>query len=563
MVGETPTTKEDCPVGAKPKAINSKFGWLLPPAGRGEAEGKTPTRQVEYCKMIRKIDTAKHRRIITVVILLCFVAFAKTNAQPFSKLYFDGRPAMLFSSIEATDSSYFVTGVSNQKNTPFYRRAVIGSINHNGAIDSLYYLFDSLPESYEIFGNSLKKVGSHYIAAGSVVDSVSRAFIIRFDSAFNILFYHTYSDTISEIFQGFDVEEVKEGGYLLAINRSFNTNNDVMVIRTDSLGAVINKQIYQAGLLEYPWVIRPMLNGHYMVGAFSRKATTYTPFWCKTWLIEVDSMGNMVRQWLDSDPKNRLPKSMQQTADSGWIIVRQHLAYDVSNAQGYNGSLVKLDKHFNKEWEVVRGDNNFDAGFYDIEILPDEKYILCGSTPTWGHDSAYQWGWILKVDTGGTVLWDKKYVAYERFGTYNYLYDIDVLPNGDLLACGELYFTMNVGISPIQQGWILRTDSNGCVIDNCLTGINDKPHTTDHRGIQMQVYPNPFTDDLSIALMDDIHEAAFTITDVNGKVVYRKQETNLAKGYTKVLDLSWLASGVYFVNVESDGQCVSKRVVKE
>lgn len=490
--------------------------------------------------------------IITVVISLFSV---ECRAQTFSNLYYDNRPAMLFSSIEATDSSYYVTGVSNQKTAPFYRRAVIGSITHDGITDSLCYLFDLLPESYEIFGNSLKKAGNHYIAVGSVVDSVSRAFIVRFDSAFNILFYHTYSDTISEIFQGFDVEEVKEGGYLLAINRSLNTNNDVMVIRTDSLGEVINKRIYQAGSIEYPWVIRPMLNGHYMVGAFTRKGTTNTPFWCKTWLIELDSMGDMVRQWLDSNPENRLPKSMQQTADSGWIIVRQHLAYDVGGFQVYNAGIVKYDKNFTKEWEHYYGDSSDVTGFYDVEILPDGKYIVCGTTPIWGSDSAHRFGWVIKFDTDGTMLWERKYVALERNGTHSYLYDIDMLPNGDLIACGELLLTMSIGISPIQQGWILRTDSNGCEVENCLIGVSDDFGPVDHKSIQ--IWPNPTNKMVSIEILPEMIGGDIRVIDIAGRIVIQQ---NTTKAITE-LDVKSLDKGLYIVVVEKHGKTSTGKLI--
>lgn len=96
-----------------------------------------------------------------------------------------------------------------------------------------------------------------------------------------------------------------------------------------------------------------------------------------------------------------------------------------------------------------------------------------------------------------------------------------------------------------------------------VVGIGDEV-TGDEGGIQMQVYPNPFATDLSIALKgENLHEATFTITNALGQVIYRKEENNLATGYTKVLDLSQLPSGVYFVAVTVNGETTAKRVVKQ
>lgn len=491
------------------------------------------------------------------LLLFGLLVAAGAQGQGFNKLYFDARPSMLFSSIEATDSSYYVTGVSSNKVPPLYRRSVIGKINVNGTVDTMIYQWDTIPFQYEIFGNSLKRIGNEYLACGEMWDSINRVFIIKFDTLMNVTFYKEYTDTLSSILNGLDVVQTRDGGYLMACNKSWNNDNNVLMLKVDSTGVLKNRKLYQGGDREYPWVIKPMLNGNYMIGAFRMSSTTYTPFWCKTWMIELDSMGNWVGQWQDSIEQNRYPKSMQQTADSGWIIVRQHLAYDIANQQKYNAGIVKYDKNFGKEWEVFMGDSGMNTGFNDVEILPDGKYIAVGTTPTWGHDSAYHWGWIVKFDVDGTIIWDKKYNAMKRYGVQSTPYDIDVMPNGDLLVCGKLQFIMNLGISPIQQGWIMRTDSEGCVLNSCVIVIDDIPPVFSNT--EIQVYPNPANNMLQVSLGNGFTGGELKFYNTTGALV--KQLS--IESTDVVINVSALPKGLYFITAEKDGVYAKGKLVVE
>ncbi len=78
------------------------------------------------------------------------------------------------------------------------------------------------------------------------------------------------------------------------------------------------------------------------------------------------------------------------------------------------------------------------------------------------------------------------------------------------------------------------------------------------------IYPNPFTNELSVVIQkQNIKQASFIITNVLGQQLYKKEETNLSNYYTKQLDLSKLASGVYFVEINVDGENTVKQVVKQ
>jgi hypothetical protein len=80
----------------------------------------------------------------------------------------------------------------------------------------------------------------------------------------------------------------------------------------------------------------------------------------------------------------------------------------------------------------------------------------------------------------------------------NYLHDIMELPNGDIAAVG---WAGGTSISPLQQTWLLKVDSNGCFgaggcNPNLSTGIQE---ISNENELILNIYPNPFTNNVTIS----------------------------------------------------------------
>ncbi len=71
----------------------------------------------------------------------------------------------------------------------------------------------------------------------------------------------------------------------------------------------------------------------------------------------------------------------------------------------------------------------------------------------------------------------------------------------------------------------------------------------------VSIAPNPVSDVLSIHVNDNIAIQSVTITDVNGRVISKSNETNF--------DVSKLAKGVYFARIESDSGTAIKKFAKQ
>jgi hypothetical protein len=73
------------------------------------------------------------------------------------------------------------------------------------------------------------------------------------------------------------------------------------------------------------------------------------------------------------------------------------------------------------------------------------------------------------------------------------------------------------------------------------------------------LYPNPTTGKFFITFSKPLKNATLRLTDINGKIVQQAR----GNGSKIEFDLSAMAAGVYFVNIEDQGTIISKKVVKQ
>jgi hypothetical protein len=282
-----------------------------------------------------------------------------------------------------------------------------------------------------------------------------------------------------------------------------------------------------------------------MIGSF-RSDFNQANEHANTWLLEVDTGGNIVRQWFDPNDSTYVAEGLRQTQDGGFIYGAQKKKQQSVNDVYKSSTIVKLDSNFNKQW-VFDSDTLSPTGFTDIEILPDGSYIACGA-------KNYRYAWIVKLSTTGQKLWSREYVGILDWGSQNFLTDIDILPDGGLIAVGQCQFS---GATPPQVGWFLKLDSNGCEVENCLVGINDKPQTTDHSGIQ--VYPNPASSVANVLIEPDMLGADIQLFDVTGKILLSHKAT----GILTELNLANLSKGWYVVVVKKQGRASKSKLIIE
>jgi hypothetical protein len=164
--------------------------------------------------------------------------------------------------------------------------------------------------------------------------------------------------------------------------------------------------------------------------------------------------------------------------------------------------------------------------------------------------------WIVKIDSVGNKQWDKTILTT---GGDSNGYAIETADGCYLITTAS---NGGIGGNKTQAAWDSSYDF--FVVKFCMEPFNGISEQTTEGGALLQVYPNPFTSDISISLQkQNLHAASFTITNAVGQTIYHRQETNLSSNYTKMLDLSYLPNGLYFIAVEVDGERMIRQVVKQ
>ena len=286
------------------------------------------------------------------------------------------------------------------------------------------------------------------------------------------------------------------------------------------------------------------------------------------WIVKIDSVGN--KQWDNRYGVNSgAPFSfLLQSEDKGYIlsgIAGGGVNGDKTESGCGSGDfwIVKTDSIGNKLWDRDYGGNSDDYVFRAEQTF-DNGYLISGTSTSNLSCNKTEDNvgttelWVLKIDSIGNKQWDKTI-----FSDLALNYGIGVQ---SLNGC----FVFGASVSGSATGYQSQSTWNGSsdywIMKFCMdtvVGIGDV-EMDDEGGIQIQVWPNPFSSDLSIALKGGhVSEAEFIITNALGQVIYKREESNLSSNYTKMLDLSYLPGGVYFVEVTTNNGCTVKQVVKQ
>lgn len=108
----------------------------------------------------------------------------------------------------------------------------------------------------------------------------------------------------------------------------------------------------------------------------------------------------------------------------------------------------------------------------------------------------------------------------------------------------------------------LYADGNGCQAFDSLTIVVDPcTGTEEHNSLPaMQIAPNPSSGNLTVSLGRNYADVMITLTTVNGQTVRRDNYNNTT---TATVDLTAVASGIYFLTVQADGEVKTVKVIRE
>ena len=164
------------------------------------------------------------------------------------------------------------------------------------------------------------------------------------------------------------------------------------------------------------------------------------------YLMHTDSLG--IFQWAKLYGGNNIEqgKAFVNTDDSGYLLAGYSNSFNPEN--DYNGYIVKTDSLGNIQWSKIIGGADWDL-IESVCKTSDRGFLLTGTT--YSAASGRPGGWVVRVDSSGTILWQNS------FDNGNDLFLKNVLPlsDGNFAVCG--YF-IDQTISK-DQGFAAKIDA--------------------------------------------------------------------------------------------------------
>src|SRR5688572_12114147 len=247
-----------------------------------------------------------------------------------STVHYDG-----FNSIKQTpDSGYICTGLFDEYNGGW---SGVYLLKTNAYGDTLWT--KAIRSGYASLAHSLQLTndgGFIITGSASISGSGDRVYLLKTDSLGNPLWAKTYGG--SSINTGTDVKTTTDGGYIITGQTYFGAgNDDVYLIKTDSVGDVLWTKTYGGPDHEYGASVLQTNDGGYIVGGFTTPIIgTY-----KIYIIKTNTIGDTL--WTKTITGVNTTSgdcNVIQASDGGYVIMAD---CDIVSGNAKDIILIKID----------------------------------------------------------------------------------------------------------------------------------------------------------------------------------------------------------------------------
>lgn len=350
--------------------------------------------------------------------------------------------------------------------------------------------------------------------------------LLRTDSIGNILWSKGYGGTGYD--EGRYAHQTADGGFIVTgISGSFGaTNNNVYLLKTDSLGNPVWSKTYDAGNAEGGLFVQQTSDKGYIVKGYSNIFTF------NNYLIKTDSSGNLVWSKVFDGGSPQIGWSVKQTLDGGYILSGGSSNYGSGNG---DAGLIKTDSIGNIIWSKV-----LDVFYGDAIIFAEQSndggYIAVG----YNYDSTQSYIYLIKTDSLG-------------FAGCNEINAPTNVTSPATVVNTVTSFVNNVIFMVDNRGFVVK--SGGVITDLCSLTINESLEKN-----SISIFPNPATDVLSISFSGESLNYQLEISNIFGEIVVNNI---IYSGITNKINLSAVYSGIYFVKVFDDENSYCKKLIIE
>lgn len=339
-----------------------------------------------------------------------------------------------------------------------------------------------------------------------------------------------------------------DGGFLISGQTQFeappDTDGQLYAVKIDSEGSIEWEGAYGGSLYESGGSAIQTADGGFFLLGWTRSFGAGQKDW---YLVKTDAQGN--EQWSETygDSNNQSASSIVEGPNGSYILV--------GGGGQQNARIIRIDVSGNVIWQktYAHPEGSGSNYLFDCLVKPDSTIVAVGGSNNLAEGDA---GWLLKTDSEGTLLWQRK---YNKNSQTDLFYSVLATDDGGFLLSGQ---AVNEETNS-QDAWLLKVDSVGCPYPNCIVGIDEK-----EKMVLVDVWPNPCTDVLNVELLDPSAALRVAVMDINGKEICKDGDcfgrSSLAMTGRASIDVSSWPSGIYILNGTDDkGRSFSVKVVKQ
>jgi hypothetical protein len=279
-----------------------------------------------------------------------------------------------------------------------------------------------------------------FVFAGYIYDNtksgldVLQVWIAKLDSFGNIQWQKKYGGGVPSF-----IQQTSDGQYIVAGSTwPWGANvSDAFVLKLDEHGDVIWKRVYGGNKDDYAKDIQQTADGGYILAGSSNSFTSSNA----AWILKLDSVGNI--HWSKTYNGSHELNSLKETSDGGYIAAGSTY---FGSGKG-DGCLLKLNSLGSIEWQKAYGGTEPDS-FSSVSQTPDGGYIATGA----GGDDVR----IIKLNSSGDIVWQKTYggITNDFFASV-----VEQTNDGGYIVAGGI--SNQDSQNGNWDGWVLKLNSGG------------------------------------------------------------------------------------------------------
>lgn len=466
------------------------------------------------------------------------------------------------------DSHIIIQGFSQKQLGSLLSKPLYGAFDFSGNYEKMKIIDFESNKFISPFDRAIERINNtnRYISVNNDISLEQHGMILIMDENLNIYdslsVYHNIGPDDKNFFM--KVYLINEIIYVQSFYRHWNSNNiDFRIYKFDRQGNQLDmKQFGQPGVWNRANSMIPSLHNTFIVGSSKQKQqTTPGSDWSYTWIVEVDSNLNLLKEFTDPNDSTYEAAALLPLSDGSIIYSAVKKTTDLGFGYiNYKPFIARLNSNWTeKVWETDITQGSWDA-LYRMRRSSDGHVVAVGRVIDKDLNTNYfnSGGLVTKFSIDGEIIWQREYYPInDTIENESILWDFDFLPNGDIMAGGwSLNFNGNAPLLEQFCGWLLRLDEHGCLEPGCHL-LSQTQELTDENLIS--VYPNPGITQLNIQANGQCYDNRYTvmITDMHGRLMKAAFPLK-PHGIYQINTLQW-TSGMYLIHLLKDGKRVNTK----